>query len=207
MIKNILWDFDGVIFDSMKIKSEGFLELFKEYDNLALKKMEEYHYLHGGVSRFDKIRYFYSDILGKNISEDEVFLLADKFARIIEKKLFNRDNLILDSLNFIEKNYKKYNFHIVSGAEHKELNRICDAFDLCEFFISIDGSPTKKDILVKNVLEKYDYSQDESILIGDAITDYNAAKKNGIAFYGYNNQALEVYGNYIKNFKELSLEF
>ena len=102
MIKNILWDFDGVIFDSMKIKSDGFMELFKEYDELSLKKMEEYHYLHGGVSRFDKIRYFYIDILGKNISEDEIKTLADRFAKIIEKKLFDSDNLIMDSIDFIK---------------------------------------------------------------------------------------------------------
>jgi len=200
MIKIIFWDFDGVIFDSMKIKSYGFMELFKEYDELSLKKMEEYHYLHGGVSRFDKIRYFYTDILSKDISEDEVGIFADKFAKIIEKKLFNRDNLIMDSVDFIEKNYKKYKFHIVSGAENNELNRICDTFDLSKYFITIEGSPTKKDILVKNILEKYFYNQYECILIGDAITDYNASKKNGIGFYGYNNINLKKF-DYIDSFE------
>jgi len=203
MIKNILWDFDGVIFDSMKIKSDGFMKLFKEEDKLSLKKMEEYHYLHGGVSRFDKIRYFYTDILGKKISEDEVVVFANKFAKIIEKKLFNRENLIMDSVNFIKDNYKRYNFHIVSGAEHGELNRICDAFNLSKYFISIDGSPTKKDILVKNVLENYSYSKDESILIGDAITDYNASVKNGMGFYGYNNSSLKKF-EYIDGFKDFN---
>jgi len=204
MIKNILWDFDGVIFDSMKIKSDGFLELFKEYDEVSLEKMEAYHYLHGGVSRFDKIRYFYSDILGKNISEDEVLTFADTFAKIIKKELFNEENLIIDSLNFIKNSYKKYRFHIVSGAEHNELNYICDAFDLSEYFMSIDGSPTKKDILVRDVLEKYNYSKDESILIGDAITDYNASIKNSIGFYGYNNIELKRF-NYIESFKDFNL--
>ena len=201
MIKTIFWDFDGVIFDSMKIKCDGFMELFKEYDKLSLKKMEEYHYLNGGVSRFDKIEYFYIDILDKDISKNEVTILADKFAKIIEKKLFNRDNLIMDSVNFIEKNYKKYKFHIVSGAEHNELNKICDTFDLSKFFITIDGSPTKKDILVQNILEEYNYDKNNCILIGDAITDYNASKKNGIGFYGYNNIELKEF-DYIDSFKE-----
>ena len=204
MIKNIFWDFDGVIFDSMKIKSDGFMELFKEYDKLSLKRMEEYHYLHGGVSRFDKIRYFYNDILGKNINENEILDLADKFATIIEKKLFNRDNLITDSINFIEKNYKKYKFHIVSGAEHNELNQICNSFDLSKYFISIDGSPTKKDILIKNILENYSYNREECILIGDAITDYNASLKNTIGFYGYNNINLKSF-NYIDNFESFKI--
>ena len=35
MIKTVLWDFDGVILDSMKIKGEGFVSLFKEFDEYA----------------------------------------------------------------------------------------------------------------------------------------------------------------------------
>ena len=69
MIKTILWDFDGVILNSMKIKGDGFLELFKDYDKEQLNKMEKFHYENGGVSRFDKIRYFYNDVLNRDIDE------------------------------------------------------------------------------------------------------------------------------------------
>jgi beta-phosphoglucomutase-like phosphatase (HAD superfamily) len=31
MIKNIIFDFDGVILDSVKIKAEGYRELFMEF--------------------------------------------------------------------------------------------------------------------------------------------------------------------------------
>lgn len=201
MIKNILWDFDGVILDSMKIKGDGFVELFKEYNKEKVKLLEKYHYENGGVSRFEKIRYFFNEILQKNITEAEINNLADKFAKIIEDRVFNKSSLIEGSLNFIEENHIKYNFHIVSGAEHNELNSLCRYFDLDKYFISIDGSPTKKDILVKNVLEKYNYKNDETILIGDAITDYNAATKNEIVFFGFNNEELKQYGNYLDTFK------
>jgi len=204
MIKNILWDFDGVIFDSMKIKAHGFLELFQGNDELSLKKMEEFHYLHGGVSRFDKIRYFYNELLKQDISDDEVISLANQFAEIIEKKLFDRDNLIMDSVDFIKKNYQKHRFHIVSGAEHNELNSLCNTFDLAKYFITIEGSPIRKDILIKNILEKYGYKRDETILIGDAITDYNASVKNSIGFYGYNNLELKKF-NYIDSFESFCL--
>ena len=199
MIKTILWDFDGVILDSMKIKGDGFIELFKGYDEQYLLELEKYHYANGGVSRFDKIRYFYNKIISENISEAYIIKLADKFAKIIESKLTNKNNLISETIKFIKNNYKKYNFHIVSGSEHQELNSLCDIFELTRYFKSIDGSPTKKDILVKNVLEKYNYKKVETILIGDAMTDYNASTKNGIEFYGYNNIELKKF-NYIDNF-------
>jgi HAD superfamily hydrolase (TIGR01549 family) len=202
MIKNILWDFDGVILDSMKIKGVGFKELFQEYGSENTKIIEQYHYNNGGVSRFEKIKYFFNEILKKDITENEIQILAEKFAEIIEKKLYDKSNLINDSMAFIQSNYQLYNFHIVSGAEHDELNNLCKYFDIDNYFISIDGSPTKKDILVKNVLEKYNYKNEETILIGDAINDYNAAQKNEIVFYGYNNEELEKFGNYIKNLQE-----
>ncbi len=200
-ISTILWDFDGVILDSMKIKGNGFVELFKNYGLENTKKLKEYHYANGGVSRFEKIRYFYNHILCQDVSEETINKLADKFAKLIEKNLYNKNNLINDSVNYIKENYKQYNFHIVSGAEHNELNSLCNKFDLNQYFITINGSPAKKEILVKNVLEKYNYNQNETILIGDAITDYNAAVKNGIKFYGYNNLELKKYGNYIENFE------
>jgi len=203
MIKNILWDFDGVILDSMKVKCDGFIELFKNHDINDLKKIEQFHYENGGVSRFEKIKYFYNQILMIDITKDEIEKLANEFATIISKKLFDKNSLIKDSVNFIKENHQKYNFHIVSGAEHKELNKLCTFFELENYFITIDGSPTKKDILVKHVIEKYNYNKNETILIGDALTDYNAAKSNNIGFYGYNNISLKKY-KYIKTFKDIS---
>ena len=90
-IKTIFWDFDGVILDSMKIKGDGFIELFKEYDEMYLNKLEQYHYDNGGVSRFEKIKYFFNEILQKDITEKEVIEFADKFAEIINKNLFKRE--------------------------------------------------------------------------------------------------------------------
>ena len=97
--------------------------------------------------------------------------------------------------------YKNYSFHIVSGAEHGELNSICDSFKLTKYFKTINGSPIKKDVLVENVINTYNYKKEEVILIGDAMTDYNASIINNIEFYGYNNIDLKVYKNYIEDFK------
>ncbi|WP_345980680.1 HAD family hydrolase [Sulfurimonas sp. HSL3-2] len=205
MIKNILWDFDGVILDSMKIKGDGFVELFKEYDKDKVSLLEKYHYQNGGVSRFEKIKYFYNTILNREISEEKITALAIEFAKIIEKKLYQKENLFEESVEFIKMNYKNFDFHIVSGAEHKELNELCQYFGLSQYFKTINGSPTSKEILVMNIVEKYHYKRDETILIGDAMTDYNAAIKNNINFYGYNNPELKKNGPYIDSFKDFKI--
>lgn len=39
MIKNILFDFDGVILDSMPIRSYGFREILKDYDGNLVNRI------------------------------------------------------------------------------------------------------------------------------------------------------------------------
>lgn len=204
MIENILWDFDGVIFDSMEIKADGFFELFKSESIDKAEEFKKYHYANGGISRFEKIRYFFNELLSKNITDNEVNKIANEFANIIKNKLYSQDNLIQDTMKFIEKNYQKYNFHIVSGAEDKELNDLCKYLKIDKFFLSIKGSPTKKNILIKNIIKENNYSKNKTILIGDSINDYQAAIRNNIEFYGYNNKKLEKLGNYIEEWIQFS---
>ena len=62
-MKNILWDFDGVILSSMHIRDWGFREIFKTFKKEDVQKLLDYHNLNGGLSRYVKIRYFYEEIL------------------------------------------------------------------------------------------------------------------------------------------------
>ncbi len=118
----------------------------------------------------------------------------------MKTELTNKKYLIAETVEFIKQNYKKYNFHIVSGSDEKELNYLCKKLDLSKFFKTIEGSPTPKNELVKNILEKYNYNSNECILIGDSVNDYEAAYLNKIKFYGYNNEKLKNKANYIEDF-------
>ncbi|WP_086282671.1 HAD family hydrolase [Campylobacter devanensis] len=191
MISNILWDFDGVIIDSLAIRDYGFREIFRSFDNEDIEKLIKYHNLNGGLSRFHKINYFFNTILKQEIGRNEIWQYADKFTQIMRQSLSDKKYLINDTVNFIKNNYKKYNFHIVSGSEHNELNFLCQKLDLSQYFISINGSPTPKNQLIKNLLESYNYNINQTILIGDSINDYEAASINKIGFYGFNNENLK----------------
>jgi HAD superfamily hydrolase (TIGR01549 family) len=111
--------------------------------------------------------------------------------------------LINDTFEFIKLNYKRYNLHIVSGADEKDLKYICNNLDLTKYFLSINGSPKIKSKIVKEILENNNYKKEETILIGDSINDYEAARDNKVEFYGYNNNQLKENHNYINNFKGL----
>lgn len=191
MIKNILFDFDGVILDSMPVRDFGFREIFKKYDSKLVEELIKYHNINGGLSRFVKIKYFYEVLLGESINDSKIYEYAGKFSEIMKIELTKEKYLISASVEFIKANNKNYNFHIVSGSEEKELNYLNEKQGLADNFITIEGSPTPKSELVKNIIKKYGYNEEETILIGDSINDYEACVANNIDFYGYNNLSLK----------------
>ena len=193
-IKTVLWDFDGVILDSMAVRDWGFKEIFKDSTELQVSKLLEYHRKNGGLSRYVKIRYFYENILGKLISEERVLEYAEAFSVLMKQELTNTDNLIVDAVSFIRKNSRRFSFHIVSGSDQAELRFLCKELGLATCFISIHGSPTPKNQLVKTLIEEHRYDKKSTCLIGDSINDFEAAKVNNISFYGYNNEDLNKKG-------------
>lgn len=199
--KVILWDFDGVIMDSMPIRGRGFEEVLKEYPQDQVAELMAFHEYNGGLSRYVKFRYFFERIRGEQITEQQVLALADKFSEIMMSLLLDEKLLIMDSVNFIKQNADKYEMHIVSGSDGNELRQICEDLQLASYFKTINGSPTPKKELVRQVIEANNYEKQSVVLIGDSINDYEATQVNNIDFIGYNNEdLLQVSNNYIHSF-------
>lgn len=206
MKKNIFWDFDGVILDSLPIKDFGFIKIFENYPKKLVKEFLIYNKINSGLSRFHKIKYFYNHLLKKDIDNKKVLSYAEKFTKIMKKKLSSKKYLIKDSLIYIKSNYKNYNFHLVSASEHNELNYLCKKLNLDKYFLTIDGSPTPKINLIRDLLKKLKYKKKETIYIGDSVNDLEAAKINKIDFYGYNEKKLMSKSTvYIDTFRNISI--
>ena len=200
-IKNILWDFDGVLMDSMPVRNRGFEIVLKEYPDNQVRELMRFHMLNGGLSRYVKFRYFFEHIRNEPISEDEVNKWAEKFSEVMKRELLDKKLLIQETVAFARSNASKFKMHIVSGSDQTELRFLCEKLDIASSFISIHGSPTPKKKLVSDLLEHHDYNKTETILIGDSINDYEASVHNGIRFYGYNNEDLKkLDANYIEKF-------
>lgn len=191
MIKNILFDFDGVIIDSMPIRDYGFQKIFEKHPKRHIQKLITYHQYNAGLSRFHKIKYFYNNILNKEINDNDINYYADKFSVIMRSKLTNKKYLIKEVVDFIKNNYTNYEMHIVSGSEQNELQFLCKSLNIEKYFNCIYGSPMCKNNLVKNIILANKYISKECVLIGDSINDYDAAKVNNIYFYGINNIELK----------------
>ncbi len=189
--KNIFWDFDGVIMDSMPVRNKGFELVLKDFPDEQVQKLMEFHLKNGGLSRYVKFRYFFEEIRKEKVSEQQIKEWASEFSIIMKKLLLDESLLITDSLNFIKKNYLNFKMHIVSGSDQAELRFLCNELSIAQYFLSIHDSPIAKTELVNQLLLQHHYTKVSCMLIGDSINDYEAAKVNEITFYGFNNPELK----------------
>lgn len=197
--KVILWDFDGVIINSNSIREAGFRNVLSEYPKAQIELLIDYHNLNGGLSRYVKFRYFFNEILNESINNEKINYLADQFSKIMRRRLVNPNLLIPSIINFINEQYELGKImHIVSGSDGNELRELCKKLNIGHFFVSINGSPTHKSKLVKNIISKSKLNSSDYCLIGDAINDYHAAQENLITFFGYNNLKLKKLDNYFE---------
>lgn len=198
----ILWDFDGVLMDSMPVRDKGFELVLREYPKEQLERLMVYHRNNGGLSRYVKFRYFFEQIRNESITEERIKDLAASFSVLMRRELINPLLLIEDAISFVKRAHATMKMHIVSGSDEQELRYLCGELDIAKYFLSIHGSPVPKKVLVKNILANYD--PEECVLIGDSVNDLEAATTNGISFFGYNNKSLATLTeNYITSFSSL----
>ncbi|NVK72544.1 MAG: HAD family hydrolase [Oceanospirillaceae bacterium] len=181
-LKNIIFDFDGVILDSLDCKTEAFYQMYFPYGEDIANKVKQYHILNGGVSRFEKFKIWHKEYLGVDLSENEIQELAEQFSELVFEKVINSDP-IPGAIEFIKRHSKNFNLFIISGTPDDEIKKICDSIGISDNFKEILGSPKNKKEWCAYLKAKYDViKSSNTIFLGDATSDYEAAKENGYYF-------------------------
>jgi phosphoglycolate phosphatase-like HAD superfamily hydrolase len=182
-IKAIIFDYDGVIAESVNVKTEAFAELYKHYGIDIVQKVIKHHEANGGVSRFEKFKIYHKTYLGEDIDQLKIDVLANKFSNLVLQKVIDSP-YVTGVFDFISSNYQNYDFHISTGTPTDEIETILKKKSLRKFFNEVYGSPEKKDVHVKKILKTYGYKKSEVVFIGDALSDRDAARNNDIYFVG-----------------------
>lgn len=190
----LLWDFDGVILDSMSVRDDAFRDVLNEYEDVQVQDLLAWHRRNGGLSRYVKFRYFLTDILGLPCDEEVVQEWALGFSEYCKERLVDQSKLIAPTIALLESLNGRVPMHIVSGSDGRELRELCLALGVAKYFVSIEGSPTPKLDLVSGVVQRYGYDANLLWLIGDASNDKDAAEANGVRFIGFRNKLLKESG-------------
>ena len=181
MVKAIIFDYDGTISDSLHIKTEAFAQLYSPHGKEIVEKVVKYHILNGGVSRFEKFRFFHEKLLNIPINDYEIEILANNFSKIVMEKVSNAA-FIPGAYEFILNYSSIYDLYVSTATPTFEIIEILKRNKLIKFFKDIKGSPDNKTNHVKQIMLKESYKTNEVIFIGDSKSDEIAATNNNINF-------------------------
>jgi len=181
MIKNIFFDFDGVLVESVNVKTEAFRKMYLPYGDEIATKVVEYHLANGGVSRFEKIKYWHYNHLNKELTKEQIEELAQEFSSLALKGVIEAEE-VKGAFEFLEANNKKYQCWIITGTPGDEIVHILNEKDWHHFFIQAFGSPQKKQFWADHIISSNNLTPSETVFVGDALADYEAAKHAGVTF-------------------------
>ncbi len=182
-IQAVFFDFDGVIVDSVPLKTRAYQELFRPYGDRAVRIITEYHAAHGGIDRYRKIKYTLDELAAGSDAQlvDE---LAKKFADLVKDAVIERPLMsgMLEILKRIQE--AGVPAFVVSGTPERELQEIVTAKKLDPYFLEVLGSPATKEEILARLLKQYEFEGRRTLFLGDAQTDFKAAQSIRSIFIG-----------------------
>lgn len=182
MLKAVIFDFDGVICESVEVKTRAFRKLFKAYPK-HLKAIIAYHERNGGLSRYKKFAYIYKHILKMKLAPKDSRRLGKKFSRYSLEAVI-KARPVKGAGPFLKKYHKRLKLYVVSGTPQDEMRLIIRRRKMGKFFHAVYGSPeTKKQLIVK-ILKSGKLKRSEAVFVGDSVNDLEGAARAGIPFIG-----------------------
>lgn len=180
----IIFDFDGVLVDSVDVKTRAFAALYAGHGDEIVEQVVDYHLHHGGVSRYDKFRYFQTEILGgAPLRDHEVADLAAAFSTLVVDKVVAAP-MVAGARQFLDTCKGELPLFVVSATPTPELDHILRRRNLLAYFSGTWGSPRSKTQNIATLICEHDLRADRCVMIGDAVADYEGAAANGVHFLG-----------------------
>ncbi|MCR5814681.1 MAG: HAD family hydrolase [Desulfovibrio sp.] len=182
-LRCLVFDCDGVLLDSVPAKTQAFARLARPYGPKAEERFVAFHQSHGGVSRYEKFAWFFREILGREITPQESQDFGNQFKTFCREELANcrEINGAREVLSFW---HGRLPLYVCSGAPEAEQREVLTEHDLARYFDGIFGSPPEKAALLQKIVAQAQVAPKQTLMVGDATTDLEAAQHAGTLFYG-----------------------
>ena len=176
----IIWDFDGVIKDSIEAKGIAFVETLKITDKQLATRVREDHMRSAGVNRQKKIEK-YLTWLNRPLSQQTVKHYLSKYSEITIDKVCESD-WVPGAREYILNNYSRQKYVVASSAPQLELQHIMERLKLDIYFEKIHGYPKSKFEAATEAMNSLQISPRNAFFIGDTDLDKKTAESLDVAF-------------------------
>lgn len=177
-LKAIVFDWDGTLFDSMVYKRSNFIQLFESF-GIGAEGLQDFHRKFSGIARKDL---FQLCLRTFNLPE----LSADDYDRL--SKTYTQMNLdasrlakvFPDALNALTVlRQRGFQLYVSSSSAHDELLTVSASTPLRPLLSEVLGSKSdfqKGPAHINYFCEKYSYSKNQLLFVGDDEQDMVLAK-------------------------------
>jgi len=176
----LLFDCDGVVLNSNKIKTQAFYNVAVRYGPEHAEALVKYHVSNGGISRYAKFEYFLQEIVKKKIDEAELALLLNLFSEEVKKGLLTCG--VAERLDELRETTRGIPWLIVSGGDQHELREVFMLRGLDKYFDGgIFGSPDDKETILSREILKQGFAK-PMLFLGDSKYDFEVASVFSLDF-------------------------
>lgn len=179
----VFFDFDGVILESVDVKTRAFRQIYEQRAPHIADEVERFHLENGGMSRFDKFRHWEEQLLARPLTAEGLEALCEQFSALVFEGVCSSP-FVQGADGLLERLRGRVPLHVVSATPHDEIGRIVDQIGLSETFESVNGSPTTKTEWLRTLLERGALDPERTLMVGDASADHSAAVENDVPFVG-----------------------
>ncbi len=178
--QTLVFDCDGVLLNSNKVKTQAFYDVAKVYGHEPAHALRTYHVQNGGISRYAKFEYLFTNILKTPIDPTTLQILLDNFSYEVKKTLLTCE--VAEGLKELREKTLHAKWLVVSGGDQNELREVFAIRDLLKYFNGgVFGSPDTKDIILEREIKSLNIVQ-PALFLGDSKYDYRAAMSAKLDF-------------------------
>ena len=202
----VFWDFDGVIKDSVEVKTQAYFQLFKPFGSVVAEKVRKHHEVHGGMSRFDKLP-IYMQWAGLEPNQSTVSEYCEQFTQRVLQGVIDAP-WVAGVERYLSSNSNQQAFILVSATPQDELEHILHVLDLTKCFAEVYGAPISKRDAIGKTLRARGLDARDCLMIGDSQADLDAAVASQVPFllrrHSSNTKVFAAYtGTSVKDFTSL----
>jgi phosphoglycolate phosphatase-like HAD superfamily hydrolase len=177
---SVIFDCDGVILNSNRIKTQAFHDVAMRFGERAARLLLNFHVQHGGISRYRKFEYLLEEILGRPSAAEELAELAADYGDRVYQHLLRCE--VSPGLTAMRRRMPGTRWAVVSGGDQEELRRVFAERNLSSIFDGgIYGSPRTKDEILQHQFQTGQLTT-PAIFLGDSQYDHEAAIRAGLDF-------------------------
>ncbi|ROQ20058.1 phosphoglycolate phosphatase-like HAD superfamily hydrolase [Marinimicrobium koreense] len=178
--RTIVFDCDGVILDSNKVKTEAFYQAALPYGEEAARALVQYHVSNGGISRYVKFEAFLSELAPAGTPGPGLDELLERYASSVKQGLL--ECRVTEGLDELRAATPKASWLVASGGDQNELRSVFAQRELASLFDGgIFGSPDDKKVILQRELAALPDDK-PALFIGDSRYDHEVAQTFGLDF-------------------------